>query len=92
MSGEVGVAVSDCMRYGVKPSAVRSENYLHNIKATNGSSFDVSLGQDIIFEVPALANGYYCDFSTSYFRFKVDITAKLLGLVELADKITIMDT
>ena len=75
MSGEVGVAVSDRMRYGVKPSAVRSENYLHNIKATNGSTFDLNLGQDIIFEVPALANGYYCDFSTSYFRVKVNVTA-----------------
>ena len=66
--------MSDRMRYGVKPSAVRSENYLHNIKATNGSQFPCQLGQDIIFEVPALANGYYCDFSTSYFRIKVDIT------------------
>ena len=74
MSGEVGVAVSDRMRYGVKPSAVRSENYLHNIKASNGSTFPCNMGQDIIFEVPALGNGYYCDFSTSYFRCRVDVT------------------
>ena len=81
MSGEVGAAVSDRMRYGVKPSAVRSENYLHNIKAVNGSGFDVAMGQDIIFEVPALGNGYYCDFSTSYFRFRVDVnmTAALVA-------------
>ena len=62
MSGEGGVAVSDRMKYGIKPSAVRSENYLHNIKAFNGASFNQALGQDIIFEVPALGNGYYCDF------------------------------
>ena len=58
------VAVSDRMKYGIKPSAVRSENYLHNIKASNGSSFPMQLGQDIIFDVPALGNGYYCDFPT----------------------------
>ena len=50
---ETAVAITDRMKYGVKPSAVRSENYLHNIKASNG---------------------YYCDFSTCYFRVKVDIS------------------
>jgi len=63
---ETAVAITDRMKYGVKPSAVRSENYLHNIKC--------QMGQDIIFDVPALGNGYYCDFSTSYFRMKVDVT------------------
>ena len=71
---ETAVAITDRMKYGVKPSAVRSENYLHNIKASNGPQFDVQMGQDIIFDVPALGNGYYCDFSTSYFRVKVDVT------------------
>ena len=33
---ETAVAITDRMKYGVKPSAVRSENYLHNIKASNG--------------------------------------------------------
>jgi hypothetical protein len=47
---------------------------LHNIKAVNGTSFPLQLGQDIIFEVPALGNGYYCDFSTSYFRMNVKCT------------------
>ena len=70
---ETAVAITDRMKYGVKPSAVRSENYLHNIKASNGPQFEVSMGQDIIFDVPALGNGYYCDFSTSYFRVKVDV-------------------
>ena len=71
---ETAVAITDRMKYGVKPSAVRSENYLHNIKASNGSTFKYQMGQDIIFDVPALGNGYYCDFSTSYFRMKMDVT------------------
>ena len=65
-------AITEKMMYKVKPSAVRSENYLHNIKAGNGSSFNVQMGTVIIFEVPALGNGYYCDFSTSYFIVRVD--------------------
>ena len=80
---EGAVAIADRMRYGVKPSAVRSESYLHNIKASNGSNFNCTLGQDIIFDVPALGNGYYCDFSTSYIRFRVDVT--------LANKLTQVD-
>ena len=71
---ESQVAVTDKMMYKVKPSAVRSENYLHNIKASNENSFNVQMGTDIIFDVPALGNGYYCDFSTSYFRVRVDCT------------------
>jgi hypothetical protein len=74
MSGDAGVAVTDHMRYGIKTSAVRSETMLHNIKAVNGTSFPLQLGQDIIFEIPALGNGYYCDFSTSYFRMNVQVT------------------
>ena len=46
---ETAVAITDRMKYGVKPSSVRSENYLHNIKASNGSQFEVQMGQDIIF-------------------------------------------
>ena len=73
------VAVSDRMKYGIKPSAVQSKNYLHNIKASNGSSFPLTLGQDIISDVPALGNRYYSDFSTSFFRCRVDVG--LTGLV-----------
>ena len=65
---ESQVAITDKMMYKVKPSAVRSENYLHSIKAFNGSQFNVQMWTDIMFEVPALGNGYYFDFSTSYFR------------------------
>ena len=71
---ETAVAITDRMKYGVKPSAVRSENYLHNIKASNTPQFDVQMGQDIIFDISALGNGYDCNFSTSYFRVKVDVT------------------
>ena len=58
----------------MKASAVRSENYLHNIQASNGSTFTVGMGTDIVFEVPALGNGYYCDYCTSYFRMRIDCT------------------
>ena len=68
---ESSVAITDKMQYKVKASAVRSENYLHNIKASNGSEFTLQMGTDIIFDVPALGNGYCCDFSTSYFRMRV---------------------
>ena len=87
MSGEAGVAVTDRMKYGIKPSAVRSETMLHNIKAVNGVSFPLQVGQDIIFEVPALGNGYYCDFSTSYFRMNVTatLTTALGGATAAAD-------
>ena len=49
------MAITNRMKYGVKPSAVRSENYLHNIKASNVPTFDLQMGQDIIFaQVPNL--------------------------------------
>ena len=47
---------------------------MHNKKASNGPQFDLQMGPDIIFDIPAFDNGYYCGFSTSYFRVKVDIT------------------
>ena len=65
---EGALAITDKMKYMVEPSAVRSESYLHNIKASNGSKFNCTFGQDMIFDVPALGNGYYCDFFTSYNR------------------------
>lgn len=67
----VGSAVSDRMKYGVKPSAIRSENLLYNLKAVNGTSFSQSTSTDIIFEIPSMGNGYYCDVSNSYFRWKL---------------------
>ena len=49
---ETAVAITDRMKYGVKPSAVRSENYLHNIKASYGSSFTCQMGITVIFPPP----------------------------------------
>lgn len=82
MSGIVGDAITDRMKYGIKPSAVRSDNLLHYYKADNGSSFNMQLGQDIIFQVPSIGGGYYIDWSTSYFRVQVQID---LGTTALDD-------
>jgi hypothetical protein len=65
-------AVTDRMKYGIKPSAVTSESTLHNFKAVNGRSFTQTLGNEIVFEFPGMGSGNYCDFSTSYFRFGVN--------------------
>ena len=70
------MAITGRMKSGVKPSAVRPESYLHNIKASNGSNFNCTLGQDIIFSVPAMGNGYYCEFPSSYIRFRVDVALR----------------
>jgi hypothetical protein len=75
MSGVAGTAVSDRMKYGVKPSAVKTENLLHNIKATTGHNVAVALGNEIIFEIPSMGNGYYCDLGNSYFRFSFAISS-----------------
>ena len=40
---EGAMAITDTMKYEVKPSAVISESYLHNIKASNGSNFNCTL-------------------------------------------------
>ena len=53
MSGKQGTAVTDLMQYNVKPTAVRSENLLNNIKASNGNLFAGSSEGQIIFDVPA---------------------------------------
>ena len=74
MSGFAGPAVSDRMRYGIKESAVRSDNLLHNFKASNGREFDVKLGNDIVFELPSMGKGYYCDLASSYIRFSIKVT------------------
>ena len=51
------------MQYKVKASAVTSENYLQNIKASNESDFSLQMGADIIVDIPALGNASkYCDF------------------------------
>ena len=74
MSGIAGPAVSDRMKYGIKQSAVRSDNLLHNFKSSNGRTFEVKLGNDIVFEIPSMGKGYYCDLATSYIRFGIRVT------------------
>ena len=66
-------AVTDRMKYGIKASAVFTENLQHNFKAVNGRSFTQQLGNEIIFEFPGMGEGYYCDFAASYFRFGLNV-------------------
>ena len=75
MSGNgAASAVSDKMKFGVKPSAVRSSSFLKIQKAASPSGNQVmSLGNQIIFDVPNLGTGYYIDWSTSYFRFGINV-------------------
>ena len=80
MSGVVGTAVSDRMKYGVKPSAVKTENLLHNIKATTGHNTPIALGNEVIFEIPSMGNGYYCDLGNSYFRFGIGVSLSTAAL------------
>ena len=66
-------AVSDRMKYGIKASVVFTENLQHNFKGVNGRSFTQQLGNEIIFEFPGMGEGYYCDFTASYFRFGLNV-------------------
>ena len=89
MSGKgTGEAVSDRMKYGFKPSAVRSSSFTKVLKASSPSANQImSLGNQIIFDVPNLGTGYYIDWSTSYFRFgiNIQISEDLLGNFTHAD-------
>ena len=72
-SGKQGMAVTNLMRYNVKPTGVRSENLLNNIKASNGNEFTGSSEGQIIFDVPAMSGGYYLDSAGSRFRFTLTL-------------------
>mmetsp|Transcript_9417 Transcript_9417/g.12378 ORF Transcript_9417/g.12378 Transcript_9417/m.12378 type:complete len:204 (-) Transcript_9417:25-636(-) len=69
-------AVTDRMKYGVKKLAVATDNLLHNIKGVNGRVFNFRQGETIEYEIPGLGPGHYADFSTSYFRLKLQFTIK----------------
>ena len=56
-----GSVVSDRMRYVPKPIAVRSENLVTSIKASNGSLFNGDGSTQVIFDIPAMSGGYYLD-------------------------------
>ena len=69
-----GSAVSDSMRFNVKPVAVRSENILTSIKSSNGNAFSGDGSSQVIFDVPAMAGGYYLDTASSRFSFNIGFT------------------
>ena len=54
-----GSAVSDRLKFDVKPIAVRSENLVTSIKATNGNAQSGDGISNIIFDIPAMSGGYY---------------------------------
>ena len=66
-----GSAVSDHLKMDVKPIAVRTENLVTCIKATNGNA---QLGDricTIIFDIPAISDGYYLDADQHDFRLYI---------------------
>ena len=68
-----GSAVSDRMRYVPKPIAVRSENLVTSIKASNGSLFNGDGSTQVIFDIPAMSGGYYLDTAATRFSFNVQL-------------------
>ena len=65
--------VSDRMRYVPKPIAVRSENLVTSIKASNGSLFNGDGSTQVIFDIPAMSGGYYLDTAATRFSFNVQL-------------------
>ena len=68
-----GSAVSDRMRYVSKPIAVRSENLVTSVKASNGSLFNGDGSTQVIFDIPAMSGGYYLDTAATRFSFNVQL-------------------
>lgn len=69
-----GSAVTDMMRFNGKPVAVRSENILSSVKASNGSRFSGDGTSTIIFDIPAMSGGYYLDPATTRMTFNLSFT------------------
>ena len=69
-----GSAVTDAMRYNGKPVAVRSENILSSVKASNGARFTGDGSTTVIFDVPAMAGGYYLDPTSTRMTFNLHFT------------------
>ena len=75
-AGRGAGAVADSIAYGLKKSAVLSENTLSNIKASNGNLFSVTSGSsstEIRFVIPAISGGHYIDASNSRFSVKFSL-------------------
>ena len=68
-----GSAVSDRMRYVPKPIAVRSENLVTSVKASNGSLYNGDGSTQVIFDIPAMSGGYYLDSAATRFSFNVQL-------------------
>jgi hypothetical protein len=62
------------MRYNTKPVAVRSENILSNLKASNGARFNGDGSSTIIFDVPAMTGGFYLDPHNTRLTFNLLFT------------------
>ena len=69
-----GSAVSDRLKFDVKPIAVRSENLVTSIKATNGNAQSGDGISTIIFDIPAMSGGYYLDAASTRFSFNLRFT------------------
>ena len=70
-------AVSDRMRYVPKPIAMRSENLVTSIKASNGSLFNDDGSTQVIFDIPAMSGGYYLDSAAT--RLSFNLTLQSIG-------------
>ena len=68
-----GSVVSDQMWYIPKPIAVRSENLVTSIKASNKSLFNGDGSTQGIFDIPAMSGGYYLDTAVTQFSFNVQV-------------------
>ena len=69
-----GSAISDRLRFNTKPIAVRSENLVSSIKATNGNIQTGDGVSTIIFDIPAMSGGYYLDAALTRFSFNLRLT------------------
>lgn len=74
-----GNAVSDRMKYGIKSVAVRSENLLTTVKASNGNTFQGNGSTQVIFDIPAMSGGYYLDSASSRFSFKLSLMGSTIS-------------
>ena len=72
---EGAMVITDRMKYGVKPCAVRSANNLHSIKASNGPSFDVAMGEGTVKR---------STFHMAMFKFNMQLVG--LGKSDLCEK------
>ena len=66
--------MSDRLKFDVKATAVRSENLVASIKATNGNAQSGDGISTVIFHIPAMSRGYYLDAALTRFSFNLRFT------------------